>query len=746
MITRDLLVFASLALFAGASFAEDAAPSETRGAILTLHSADGRQTDAQLVRLVALQVPRGQPASALLPEAKRATFEGAINVGLRGRYILSMEGRGKAKVTLNGNVILESTDEDLAKTPATDRIRLNKGPNALLVEYEFPSGKSDAEFRLYWQSDEFPREPVPPTALTCDPAKLTQSASIAVRQGRELFASMRCVKCHAPADAKLLGDEATRMAELATDAPDLSTAGLRLNEAWMEAWIADPKSLRPDASMPAMHAAHHAAMTGQRPGGGAGGGGWAGGIAAYLATLGDPAAAGKREPVPDDKASITAGGHHFATLGCIGCHTLPGAKAEANQNESKQPAAATPSAGQSRVTLKYVHAKWQREALRDFLLDPQAHYAWIRMPNFNLSKQEANQIAAFLLSLPGEAAPAIPGPPPGRGPAAAQGQMMFQTSGCASCHAIPKLENKFISPPLEKIIAGDWSKGCLADKAEAMGKAPDFALNGTHREALRAFARAGAFDSLRRDTPAEFATRQIRALNCNACHKYDGDTDRWSQHETEVASLIVEQPGTKPKQSKPKQDDGFGNEEEVKEPQIDQSRPDLTWFGDKLKPQWMEQFLGGKLEYKVRPWLTARMPAFPARAAGLSRGLALQHGLSPVAPAEPGPDAELAKLGKRLIGKDGGFSCVQCHGIGNAPATNVFEAQGPNFIYVKERLRKDFYTRWMLKPSRLQQNTRMPQFANDEGLTPFTDLFEGDARKQFGAVWEYLLSGREMKP
>ena len=83
---------------------------------------------------------------------------------------------------------------------------------------------------------------------------------------------------------------------------------------------------------------------------------------------------------------------------------------------------------------------------------------------------------------------------------------------------------------------------------------------------------------------------------------------------------------------------------------------------------------------------------------------------------------------------------------GSAPATNVFEAQGPNFVYVKERLRKDYYMRWMLKPSRLQQNTRMPQFANDEGLTPFADLFEGSARQQFGAVWEYLLGGREIKP
>ena len=50
------------------------------------------------------------------------------------------------------------------------------------------------------------------------------------------------------------------MPELSMDAPALADAGARLNTTWMAAWIADPRALRPDSSMPQMlHGADAAA-------------------------------------------------------------------------------------------------------------------------------------------------------------------------------------------------------------------------------------------------------------------------------------------------------------------------------------------------------------------------------------------------------------------------------------------------------------------------------------------------------
>jgi hypothetical protein len=40
----------------------------------------------------------------------------------------------------------------------------------------------------------------------------------------------------------------------------------------------------------------------------------------------------------------------------------------------------------------------------------------------------------------------------------------------------------------------------------------------------------------------------------------------------------------------------------------------------------------------------------------------------------------------------------------------------------------------------------MPAFERDDGKTSITTVLEGDARKQFEAVWQYLLNGRDIKP
>jgi hypothetical protein len=52
----------------------------------------------------------------------------------------------------------------------------------------------------------------------------------------------------------------------------------------------------------------------------------------------------------------------------------------------------------------------------------------------------------------------------------------------------------------------------------------------------------------------------------------------------------------------------------------------------------------------------------------------------------------------------------------------------------------------MRNPQRIQPGTRMPQFADPEGKTALRDVFDGDADKQFDALWQYILTGREINP
>ena len=82
--------------------------------------------------------------------------------------------------------------------------------------------------------------------------------------------------------------------------------------------------------------------------------------------------------------------------------------------------------------------------------------------------------------------------------------------------------------------------------------------------------------------------------------------------------------------------------------------------------------------------------------------------------------------------------CVTCHGVGDKKPTAVFEGQGVNLILSRSRMRYDHYMRWMMNPYRIIPNTIMPRFADEEGRTGLIDLLQGNAHRQFGAVWHYL--------
>jgi mono/diheme cytochrome c family protein len=657
-------------------FAAAAMGAADPGLKLTLESADGKITDSRVARLPAICVPGKLAASPFLSGPRfRATWSGEINLKLRDEFTFTAQGRGEVELTLAGEQILLASGDDLSK-PTSKPAKLKKGANQIVVKYTAPAD-GDAVLRLYWTPKKSFLQPIPPTLLThqTDDA-LAQS--VLVREGRTLFATLRCGKCHL-ADPK----QTLAMPELAMDAPNLDDAGSRLNAGWIAKWIENPRSIRPDASMPRVP--NDAAAVRD--------------IAAYLASPKQPAALA----APADSGKADEGARLFATLGCIVCHTTPDAPADAN-----------------RTPLDYVKAKWKPATLREYLLEPERHYQWTRMPNFKLTSDEASALNDFLLARAPDPVPtdAAAGDPK-------HGEKLFASSGCANCHA-PDRQTSLRAPSLSALKSrGAWDRGCMSQKVDPFGHSPDFGLSDQQRNAIRAFGQTD-LSSLSRDAAPEFAERQITMLRCTACHTRDAQQDLWSTLSDEVNALA-------PPVADPKSD-------------ADQTRPTLTWVGEKLRPDWITQFISGKLDYKPRPWLPARMPAFASRAKLLADGLSLEHGYPLPISDEPPADPELAKIGMKLIGRNGGFSCNQCHAINKSPALVPFDSPAPNFMYVTERLRKDYYHRWMRNPQAFQPGTKMPTFPDSNGKTSFKDILDGDADKQFEAIWQYARGGRSILP
>ncbi|MEQ2009740.1 MAG: hypothetical protein ABMA26_23390 [Limisphaerales bacterium] len=344
-----------------------------------------------------------------------------------------------------------------------------------------------------------------------------------------------------------------------------------------------------------------------------------------------------------------------------------------------------------KLNLTHLNAKFPPAALLAFLKNPGAHYAWTRMPDFKLKDAEAQQLAALLSSI----APMVKqAGPPTDAAVIARGKHLVQTSGCLNCHTL-KLDNKFAAPALASLDARKWTAGCLAESPD--GKAPHFTFTKTERDALQAFA-ASDRASLKRHVPVEFAERQSRNLNCTSCH-----------------GLL----------------DGF-------------TRYEL--LGGKLRPEWMAQFIAGDVKYKPRHWLAHRMPVFPRYAADFATGLAMTHGFPPRTPVEPPMDADLAKVGQKLIGVDGGFSCISCHSVGAVKAAQVFESEGINFAYTVERVQRAYYERWTRNPLRIEPQTKMPVYFQDDGSSPLPDVLGGDTSRQLDAFWQFFRLGDKMTP
>lgn len=344
----------------------------------------------------------------------------------------------------------------------------------------------------------------------------------------------------------------------------------------------------------------------------------------------------------------------------------------------------------SKISLRFVNQKFLPGALVEFLKKPESRYAWIRMPNFRLSDTEAGPLAAFLR---GKGATMEAVKPIVDAANIKRGKELVESNGCLNCHAGPA-ENKFEIKTKLAAPGARLTEGCLGEPLKSDSPAPHYAFTDKQRAALRLFLETST-DSLARHVPAEFAKRQIQNVGCANCHG---------------------------------QNEGF---------------PKLDILGGKLKPEWSERFIAGEIKAKPRYWIADRMPAFATRAKGIAQGMAMEHGYAPTTPEPPKINPEMAAAGRKMVGTDGGFSCIACHAVKEFGASQVFESAGVNFSQVGDRLMKPFFQRWLMNPLRVDPGTKMPAYFPG-GESMLFDFYEGSAEKQIDAFWEYIRQGDKM--
>lgn len=643
---------------------------------ITANFKAGEATDSRLDRIPAILVKAGEPATPFVaPGAFEVTWTGKLSIPERQRLVFSFEGTGTAALTVDGKPLLE--ESGTLGTKASESTRLNPGDHDISITFKSqPDGSG--RFRLFWEERAFPKQSVPPTAFKTEPDEAARLGELQ-RKGRLLFAENNCAKCHVSAT----GFGATPMPETSEFAPLLAGIGDRVNETWLKNWVAAPHTLRPAGHMPEL--VDGKTETGRQQ---------AADIAAFLAALKLGAPEGKAP----DAALAAKGGETFHTLGCVACHTRP------DQTE--------PDKENRRLPLNNVASKFKPGALVSFLKKPDAMHPFSSMPDFRLSDEEAGALAAFLTTSSTGKETKLAAAATGD---ATKGEALVKALNCGSCHPGLPMAEKATAPALDAVFAKDWTASGCAAPADKRGKSPVLNLTDEDRLALAAFSKTGVAP-LSRDTPAEFTRRQVTAQRCVACHANDSHASLLDNVHSDSRSLVAD----------------------IKhlEERVAQNRPQLTWLGEMLHTSYLEAVIDGSINPRPRPWLLMRMPGFHSKAKGLSEGFARMHGVEPGAPTPAEINAADVEIGKTLASASG-FGCVTCHGIGDIKPTAAFEVEGVNLKLSPLRLREEYYYRWMDNPGAVTPGTKMPRYS-EANKSQRTDVLEGDAHKQFHAIWEYL--------
>ncbi|RLS22869.1 MAG: cytochrome c1 [Planctomycetota bacterium] len=298
---------------------------------------------------------------------------------------------------------------------------------------------------------------------------------------------------------------------------------------------------------------------------------------------------------------------------------------------------------------------------------------------------------------------------------ATKGRALFASVGCANCHGLN--ENNKRIPALIKgpeLLKLRPETGCLSENPQ--GKSPDFALDAKQKAAI-----ALALKNLASMPPSPDSKALINqtflSLNCYACHQRD---KIGGPEDSRNASFVSTQPE-------------MGDEGRLP--------PALTGVGAKLNTDWLKQVL--EQGTKVRPYMLARMPKYGGNNVNpLIKPLGEVDTIEPVEAIQFADTLSKVKTSGRLLVGSKALGCIKCHTFNNQKAEGI---QALDLTSMPQRLKRDWFQRYMLDPQPFRPGTRMPA-PWPMGKTFFDDILEGSTKKQIEGIYVYLSQGSKASP
>jgi len=489
-----------------------------------------------------------------------------------------------------------------------------------------------------------------------------QGPAADLETGLLLLTELSCVNCHRPPAA---------LSEWlpVRSAPDLNGLRNRIQRPHLQAFIEDPSATKPGTVMPHMMAAHKAKSRKSL----------AAGLTKFLFSL-EPF---EDEPFPE--GNVETGDRYYHEFGCVACH---GPKGESPEDF---------------VPLGPLKDKYTYQGLASFLMDPLKTRSTARMPRIPLTRQEAADLAAYLM----QGNTAVSSVKSTRG--SFVGRTAFRSLGCASCHSVRYkrdiLKSK-LKPKALIVLDPTSESGCLSNKPKK--GVPFYGLSETQRKVLQV-----ALNAVKQDlnwTVSQKLTHTLNALNCLACHPRDG----------RGGPSLALKPFFKTT--------GQDMEDEGRFP------PVLTGAGRKFQALSLQAILTG--QGAARSYMVTRMPDFGSdHAARLTQWLEASDLTDDIPPTpREGDENNVGRnmWGRHLMGTEG-LSCITCHALNGHRSLGM---PGMDLAQVSRRLRPEWFRDYLISPAVFRPGTRMPSFWPDG--RPTVKGNGGTSARQIDSLWVYL--------
>ncbi len=286
----------------------------------------------------------------------------------------------------------------------------------------------------------------------------------------------------------------------------------------------------------------------------------------------------------------------------------------------------------------------------------------------------------------------------------ATGRKWYQSLGCASCHEMTidgaELTSQLATQPFKSNQGG-----CLSNQSPF----PDYHLDEFQQKALSATVAALRQGDLQELSPEQRVTETMVRFNCVTCHSRG-----------ELGGI------------EPERNELFlGTQEDVG----DEGRlpPWLAGVGAKLKTEYLTQLLDQGTNDRF--YMLTRMPGFGSDNVGhLVGDFENLDELTDIPMVETDePERRLKVAGRQLAGSQG-LSCIKCHVFEDYRATGI---QAISLTTMTDRLKKDWFQKYMVNPAAMRPGTRMPE-SWPGGKSFFPKLLDGSANTQIHALWSYL--------